>query len=127
MGEQMSNIGKIEWIDLTVDDAEEVREFYQTVTGWKADAFDMGDYNDYNMNSENGEIAAGICHARGGNASIPSMWIPYISVANLDASLKAVSDKGGELVNGPRSMPQGKYAIIKDPAGAHCALWQKQD
>ena len=123
----MNITGKIEWIDLTVDDAEQVREFYQSVAGWSAEGFDMGEYNDYNMNDEAGETVAGICHARGSNSTIPPMWIPYISVASLDESLKSVIEKGGELINGPRTMPQGKYAIIKDPAGAHCALWQKQE
>ncbi|HRW30842.1 MAG TPA: hypothetical protein P5227_12655, partial [Emcibacteraceae bacterium] len=102
----MTQTGKIEWIDLTVDDAENIREFYQTVAGWSADSFDMGDYNDYNMNNENGETVAGICHARGGNAGIPPMWIPYISVHSLDDSLKNIERLGGALVNGPRKMPQ---------------------
>ena len=123
----MTSTGKIEWIDLTVDNAEELREFYQSVAGWSADSFDMGGYNDYNMNDENGDTVAGICHAHGANSSIPPMWIPYISVNSLDDCLVNVTKMGGALVNGPRKMPQGKYAIIRDPAGAHCALWQKTD
>ncbi|MCP5381761.1 MAG: VOC family protein [Kordiimonadaceae bacterium] len=123
----MTTTGKIEWIDLTVDDAENLREFYQTVAGWSADSFDMGEYNDYNMNDDNGDTVAGICHARGGNSGIPPMWIPYISVLSLDDCLKNVERLGGTLINGPRKMPQGQYAIIRDPAGAHCALWQKAD
>ena len=30
--------GKIGWIDMTVDDAPAVREFYEAVVGWKSDA-----------------------------------------------------------------------------------------
>ena len=121
----MSRTGIVEWMDLTVDDAENVRKFYQEVVGWVPEAFDMGDYNDYNMNGKDGQTLAGICHARGTNASIPPMWIPYITVTSLDESLKAALAKGGELINGPCNMPQGAYAIIKDPAGACCAIWEK--
>lgn len=123
----MGKTGIVEWMDLTVDDAEKTRKFYQDVAGWKADAFDMGDYFDYNMLDDNGNIVAGICHARGSNADIPPMWIPYITVKSLDEGLKILEENGGQLLNGPRIMPQGKYAIVKDPAGACCALWEKQD
>lgn len=38
----MTTTGKMEWMDVTVEDAEMVREFYQNVIGWTAEAFDMG-------------------------------------------------------------------------------------
>ena len=33
-----NEIGKIGWIDITVDDAEGLRDFYAKVTGWKAES-----------------------------------------------------------------------------------------
>ena len=39
--------GKIGWIDITVDDAAGLRDFYANVTGWKYDEVSMGDYADY--------------------------------------------------------------------------------
>lgn len=79
------------------------------------------------MNDGTGKTIAGICHARGGNASIPPMWIPYITVNSLDDSLAKVSKSGEKLINGLSHMPQGKYAIISDPAGACCAIWEKNE
>jgi hypothetical protein len=39
----------------------------------------MGEYSDFNMTMpDGGELAAGICHARGGNADLPSQWLIYI-------------------------------------------------
>ena len=46
---EKSKVGTIVWRDLTVDNAEEVREFYQKVVGWNASGCDMGNYEDYNM------------------------------------------------------------------------------
>jgi predicted enzyme related to lactoylglutathione lyase len=31
------NIGKIGWIDMTVDDANSLRDFYKDVVGWKVE------------------------------------------------------------------------------------------
>ena len=83
--------GTIGWIDLTVDDAEGVRDFYQEVVGWKSDPVDMGDYNDYSMVPTEGDAVAGICHARGGNAAMPSTWTIYIIVENHQESFPSIA------------------------------------
>ena len=95
------------------------------MVGWTTSDISMGDYNDYCMASpEDGVVRTGVCHNRGANAGIPAAWIMYINVANLDDSIKAVVDGGGEVVNGPRKMGEkARYCIIKDPAGAYCGLF----
>ena len=40
-------IGSIGWCDLTVPDADGVRDFYRGVVGWTATECDMGGYSDY--------------------------------------------------------------------------------
>ena len=35
-------VGSIGWRDLTVPDAEGIRDFYEQVVGWKADPVDLG-------------------------------------------------------------------------------------
>ncbi|MFH1843382.1 MAG: VOC family protein, partial [bacterium] len=67
---------------------------------------------------------AGICHRRGGNAAMPPGWIMYIVVADLDASLAACAACGGRVSAPPRSMGSARYAVIADPAGNACALYQ---
>ena len=46
--EKPSNIGRIEWLDLTVDDASQVKNFYCNVIGWSDSEVDMGMYSDFN-------------------------------------------------------------------------------
>ena len=115
--------GAIDWRDLTVPNAEEVRDFYAAVVGWSYAEQSMGDYSDYSMLTPDGEGIAGICHARGVNAGIPPQWLLYINVASLDASLEECRRRGGEVLDGPREMG-GRMAVIRDPAGAVCALWE---
>ena len=58
-------------------------------------------------------------------AGIPPVWMIYIVVADLDASLAQCRARGGEVVGEPREMGGvGRFAFIRDPAGAPCALFE---
>lgn len=118
--------GTIGWIDLTVPDAEAVRDFYGAVAGWVAERVDMGGYADFTMApSGGGDPVAGVCHARGVNAGLPSQWLIYIVVEDLDRSLTEASRRGGTIVRPATAMGSaGRYAVIRDPAGAVAALYQ---
>lgn len=114
--------GKQVWIDLTVPNAEAVRDFYSEVVGWKHEALSMGDYDDFVMTSPDGEFSTGICHARGENASIPAMWLVYITVDSVPESAAKCVALGGTVVNGPRLVGDKNFCIIRDPAGACIGL-----
>ncbi len=122
----MADIGKIGWVDLTVDDATAVTEFYRQVTGWDSSAVSLGDYEDYCVQPPGSEApVAGICHKRGDNANIPSQWMIYITVEDLNASMARCEAMGGEIVSPRRDMgSHGTMCVIKDPAGAVAALIQ---
>jgi len=121
----MTAVGTIGWQDLTVPDAERIRDFYAQVTGWTASPVAMGEYSDFNMTPPGGsEPVAGICHARGGNAELPPQWLIYIIVADVEASAARCVELGGEALIGPKAMGDARLCIIRDPAGAVCALYQ---
>ena len=42
-------IGEMAWIDLTVENASDVKDFYQKVIGWEVEEMPMGDHSDYAM------------------------------------------------------------------------------
>lgn len=119
--------GEIGWIDLTTEHATQIRDFYQSVVGWDHEAVSMGEYNDFNMHpADDTAPVTGICHTRGSNVDFPSQWMIYINVDDLDSSLEACTASGGEIVAGPFTMGEtSTYAVIKDPAGAVCALFQQ--
>lgn len=119
-------IGTMGWLDLTVDNAPQIKTFYTSVVGWNSVDVDMGEYADFMMQSpETGKEAAGICHKRGSNSDIPSQWLPYFIVADIQASLAAVEQLGGSAISKVRSYGNDQFVIIKDPAGAICALYQE--
>lgn len=118
-------IGKIGWIDITVDDATGLRNFYEKVVGWKVEDTSMGDYSDYTMMSPgDGEAISGICHARGSNTDLPGGWLIYIVVADVEASAAACVANGGKLLFEPRGLAGGRFCVIEDPGGATAALYQ---
>jgi len=118
--------GTIGWIDLTVPDAERVRDFYQSVAGWTSSPVQMSGYEDYCMVPPGQEQpAAGICHARGDNAGQPPLWMIYITVDDLDAALRQCEALGGKRRVEVRNVgDSGRFCVIEDPAGAVCGLYE---
>jgi predicted enzyme related to lactoylglutathione lyase len=118
-------VGTIAWRDLTVRDAEMVRDFYSQVVGWQAAPVEVQGYNDFiMMPPDTANPVAGICHARGPNADVPPQWLLYIIVADVDRSAASSVALGGSVVTGPRPLSGGRFCVIRDPAGAVCALYQ---
>ncbi len=125
MEKKIHRQGAIAWLDQTSNAAEKTSMFYEKVAGWKSSPVSMGEYNDYNMlQPGTKQPVAGICHNRGENADLPSGWIAYIIVDDLERSMDACRINGGKIIAGPKVMGNGsKYCIIEDPAGAITALY----
>lgn len=122
MAENTNNFGKILWSDLTVENADEIKNFYKEVVGWEENPVPMKDgeedYVDYGMGN-NGEGSAGICNKRGNHSHLPSQWIMYINVENIEHSLSKVIELGGKLIHEARKKDGSYfYVIVEDPAGA---------
>lgn len=113
--------GKPMWQDLTVEDPSEIVPFYEAVLNWAPKDHDMGGYVDHAMTAPNGDTVAGLCHARGENAKLPPVWLLYFAVPSLEDALAKVRDNGGEVID-----EREAFAVVRDPAGAHLALWQQQ-
>ena len=125
-------LGTVTWCDLTVADAPAVRDFYEAVVGWTPREVDMGDYADFEMLPPDSasetdaapapkpKAAAGICHARGGNATLPPQWLIYVPVNDLERSLYMCEHLGGKIVH----RLSAHYVLIRDPAGAVMIIYQ---
>jgi len=124
MSDVSAAIGSIGWCDLTVPKADAVRDFYRDVVGWTSADHDMGGYADYVMSRPDGEGTSGICWARGVNEGLPPVWLVYFVVASLDESLARVRARGGSVLREPGPGGSGRFAVVRDPAGAVCALYQ---
>ena len=119
--------GCIAWLDLTVSNASETRDFYRQVVGWSVQDVEMEDagarYFDFNMLGSDGNPAAGVCHARGVNQDVPPVWMIYLPVGDLAESLRRVQEEGGKIIKTTSGSDEAyTSAVIQDPVGVCIAL-----
>lgn len=120
---KQSKVGKVVWHDLTIPNADKVKDFYKSVIGWEHQAFNMGDYEDYILVPKGSKTdAVGVCWNRGSNKNIPPVWMTYIGVSSVENSVKTVTELGGKILDGPRMMDGKNFAVIEDPEGAILAI-----
>jgi len=126
--QQKPEVGTLSWFDLTIPNAEEVKDFYSKVIGWKYQPVPMenGKYNDFNMIAPESDLTVtGVCHARGVNKNLPAQWMLYFTVKDLDKCIKECNASGGKVIVESKDMGNyGRYCVIEDPAGAVCALFE---
>ena len=122
-----ARVGCISWLDLTVSDASATRDFYGQVVDWSVQDVEMEDgsehYADYKMFGDDGNPAAGVCHARGVNLGLPPMWMIYLPVGDLAESVRRVQEEGGKIIKATRGNDE-EYAcaVVQDLVGACLAL-----
>jgi predicted enzyme related to lactoylglutathione lyase len=104
----------------TTDDARALA-FYEKVFGYGHDSMDMGPEGTYYM-LKTGEVSrGGLMHSVRPDA--PSMWLPYVAVADCDATASRSKALGGKVLMEPSDIPNiGRYAIAEDPLGAAIAF-----
>ncbi len=117
-------VGSIVSADITSSHADDLRDFYAAVMGWRVDPMPMGEYDDYVMMGPNGGWGGGVCHLRGVNANQPAdTWVVCFRVANVAESIAQVEKNGGRLIGDVRDAgPGSKYAVIQDPQGGYVAI-----
>ena len=119
MSEPQYKAGTVAWTDLSVSDVPRIRDFYRAVIGWEPSAFNMGGWDDFNMNHPGtNQAASGVCLARGFTATIPPQWLIYVPVKDLEASLATCEKLGGKVLH----RFDNKCCVIQDPAGALMVL-----
>lgn len=119
--------GRFGWNELITTDPKVSAEFYGKLFGWqatpfvpkgvppggppymifKADSADMG--------------AGGMMQAPA--PGVPTHWLPYVVVENVDASLAKATTLGAKALMPVMSIGEvGRIAVIQDPLGAMIGL-----
>ena len=128
MSEQTSNEmdttpGIISWNELMTRDAEASAKFYAALFGWTREDKDMGG-STYALFKTEGRPVGGMVVLPPEAESMPVMWMGYVTVENLEASIAKAVELGAELHKGTTTIPMGSFAILSDPQGAVFGLWQ---
>lgn len=119
-GEPSTAPGTISWVELISSDHEAGLGFYGELLGWRrTEQMDMGEGSVYQL--------FGLDQTMGGaftpKEPMPTGWLYYFRVPDIDAAIARATELGGALISGPQEVPGGeKVAQLQDPQGGMFAI-----
>ncbi|HEV8314506.1 MAG TPA: VOC family protein [Burkholderiaceae bacterium] len=114
-------VGSWCWNELWTPDEQTALAFYEKVFGYTHDTMDMGEQGTYYLLKKDGVSRAGLM--RSVEPKAPPMWLPYVAVADCDASAAKAKSLGGQVVYAPHDIPNvGRFSVLVDPIGAAIAI-----
>jgi len=119
--------GTFSWVDCNSTDAPKTKAFLQAIMGWDAEDQPIGNGMVYTMFKQDGLNTAGLGQMPPTmqEQGVPSHWMSYINVDDVDALKDKVTALGGKIITEPMDVfESGRMMIIADPTGAMVGLWQ---
>ena len=112
------------WVEMVTEDSKAAQSFYGDLFGWSYEGVPMQNGQQYAMfQPEAGGPGGGIMHKP--DPRLPTTWMPYVAVADLEAAVAKVATLGGSVQVGPTPIPgRGSFAVIQDPTGGVIGLWR---
>ncbi|MEW5796181.1 MAG: VOC family protein [Candidatus Zixiibacteriota bacterium] len=127
MADNMPKHGTFCWNELVTRDTGAAGKFYSQLLGWKLNDSGMPGMN-YTMFKVDGmEQSAGGMVAMPAQVpkEVPSHWMAYITVDDIDATCAKVKELGGQVLVGPMPVPNmGRFITVLDPTGAAVSFFQ---
>lgn len=109
------SVGRFCWHDLMTHDTATSRAFYEGLLGWTA----APQPNGYTMINDGHGNTGGYMTIGPEAAEMPSHWVPYVSVDDVDAAVAQIDGLGGRLIHGPVDIGDGgRFAVVADDQGA---------
>src|SRR4051794_35154410 len=94
--------GRFCWHELVTTDLAAATEFYEALLGWKPQDTPSPGGGTYRMFSLGETMTAGGMTAPSG---VPSGWLTYVAVDDVDASAKKATALGGKIMVPPTTVP----------------------
>jgi predicted enzyme related to lactoylglutathione lyase len=112
--------GKFVWFDLLSEDVAAAKAFYGALFGWSFTA--SGD--DYSLITLAGRPIGGLAaHESRADEVSESLWLPSLSVADVDHTVERLRSFGGSVLEGPLTVEgRGRMAVVSDHEGAPLVL-----
>jgi uncharacterized protein len=120
--------GRFSWNELVTPQPATASSFYGKLFGWKSAPFTppgtpagSPPYTVFRTDPADPMGVGGMAQAVQPGA--PAQWVPYVVVANADASLTQAAALGAKVLLPVMSIPEvGRIAVIQDPQGATLGL-----
>lgn len=98
-------------------------EFYSALFGWTREDQNVEGFT-YSRFKAGGRPVGGMIVLPPEAESMPAMWMAYVTVENLEASVAKAVELGAKVHKEITSIQMGRFAILADPQGAVIGLWQ---
>lgn len=116
--------GSFGWPELSARGIEKAIPFYTSVFGWTTRTSPMGEgqppYTELLLEGES--VAGGTEMNPMVPPEVPSYWLVYFAVDDVDAAFRSAIDRGAHEMLSPMDFPGGRFAILSDPQGAAFGL-----
>jgi uncharacterized protein len=120
--------GSFAWAELNARGIDRAKPFYTKVFGWDEKVSPMGEgmppYTEFQQGGRS--IAGGMEMVAMVPAEVPSHWMVYFGVGDVDQALKKATGLGGRELLAPQDFPGGRFAILMDPQGAAFGILKMQ-
>ena len=121
---RVNDPGSLTWNDLQTRDPEAAIAFYGGLFGWEAERVEQDGKLVYVILRNAGRGNGGIMPMTEQHGATPPFWLAYFVVASCDAAAARVRELGGDVLAGPRDVPNGRIAVVRDRQGAAFALFE---
>ena len=115
------------WAELNARGVAQAVPFYEQVFGWTTRRSELAGAPDYVEFLVGEQSVAGAWEMNPAvPAEVPSYWLVYFEVDDVDARFRKAVELGAREVSAPQDFPGGRYAIVTDPQGATFGLIRTQ-
>jgi predicted enzyme related to lactoylglutathione lyase len=125
-GDYKGSDGAWIWNELYSDDPDRSVAFYKAIGGFEVETMKMDAAGPgpgrYEILKSDGKGRAGIMTLPG----VPPHWMPYVKVANTDATVAKAKQLGAEVKNVETVPGVGRLAVFIDPLGAPLGILQPE-
>ncbi len=118
--------GTFGWNELVTADTEACEAFFTRLMGWTTDTNPMEEGGVYTFFKQGDRPVGGMMSMQSlGLEDVPSHWMAYLTVEDVDAACARCRDLGGRILMEPMDVKGiGRFAIIADPSDAALGLAQ---
>lgn len=119
MANEMPKHGTFCWNELMTRDVEKASKFYKELVGWEPTKSSMTDMEYFTFKHDGKDQGGMMAMPPDVPEMVPSHWMAYVTVDDVDAVAANIPKLGGEVMHGPIDIPTvGRFCVAKDPTGA---------
>lgn len=128
MGEaRFAGRGKFVWYDMMSTDPKRSLEFYSALFGWSHTDELIEGMGNYTMLRAGDREIGGIVPFDP-SAGMPSHWMPYLTVDDVDEAAARIPSLAGSVCVPPCDIPGiGRFAVIGDSTGAYVSIFRSNE